>query len=58
MNEIDINEKYSHILVCNQYEYDIIKDCVETFYINCLKYPHRYRTEKFYLLEEVYKSKF
>lgn len=55
---IQIEEKKSHIIVCTKEEYDKIKECVKAMYEMVSKLPKKLRTPQFYILENIYKTKF
>lgn len=52
------DEKKSYIIVCTKTEYDKIKECVKAMYEMVSKAPKKFRTPQFYVLENVYKTKF
>ena len=56
--EVVTDEKKSYIIVCTKTEYDKIKECVKAMYEMVAKVPKKFRTPQFYVLENIYKTKF
>ena len=53
-----VDEKKSHIIVCTEVEFSKIRDCVKTVYEMVSKVPKKFRTPEFYILENIYNTKF
>lgn len=56
--EVVTDEKKSYIIVCTKTEYDKIKECVKSMYEMVSKVPKKFRTPQFYVLENIYNTKF
>lgn len=56
--KVNIDEKKSYIIVCTKTEYEKIKECVKVVYEMTSKVPKKFRTPNFYVLENLYNTKF
>lgn len=53
-----VSSEDNYIIVCTKAEYNKIKECVEAMYNMVSKAPKKFRTPNFYLLENIYNTKF
>lgn len=57
-NKSILSDNNNYIIICTKDEYNKIKECVKAMYDLASKAPKKFRTPNFYLLENIYNTKF